>query len=83
MRVLALIPARGGSKGIPRKNVALIGGRPLIAWTVVAALDAGCFARVVVSTDDPEIAEIAQSYGAGCRFSGLRNFPEIRPRRLG
>ncbi|QEE43680.1 acylneuraminate cytidylyltransferase family protein (plasmid) [Rhizobium sp. WL3] len=68
MRVLALIPARGGSKGIPRKNLAPLGGRPLIAWTVLAALDAGCFSQVVVSTDDHEIAAIAKSYGAEVPF---------------
>lgn len=68
MRVLALIPARGGSKGIPRKNLAPIAGRPLVAWTVLAALDADCFDRVVVSTDDPEIAEIAMGYGAEVPF---------------
>jgi CMP-N-acetylneuraminic acid synthetase len=57
--VLGLIPARGGSKGIPRKNLALLGGRPLLAWTVDAARGAGELTRVVVSTDDDEIAAVA------------------------
>lgn len=68
MRTLALIPARGGSKGIPRKNVSMLGGRPLIAWTATAALGSGVFDRVVVSTDDEETAEVARSYGADVPF---------------
>ena len=59
MDVLGLIPARGGSKGIPRKNLALVAGRPLLAWTVDAARDATELTRVVVSTDDDEIADAA------------------------
>jgi CMP-N-acetylneuraminic acid synthetase len=57
--VLGLIPARGGSKGIPRKNLAPLGGRPLLAWAVDAARGAGELTRVVVSTDDDEIAAVA------------------------
>lgn len=68
MRILALVPARGGSKGIPRKNLAPLGDRPLIGWTIGAALDASCFARVVVSTDDPEIGRVAQDCGAEVPF---------------
>lgn len=68
MPTLALIPARGGSKGIPRKNVAMLGDRPLIAWTIDAALQAACFDHVVVSTDDPQIAEVAQLAGAEVPF---------------
>lgn len=67
MTVLALIPARGGSKGIPRKNIAPIAGRPLIAWTIAAALAARVDA-VVVSTDDADIAEIARAAGASVPF---------------
>lgn len=63
-RVLALITARGGSKGLPRKNVLLAGGKPLIAWTVEAAISAECVDRVVVSSDDDEI--IAAAKAAGC-----------------
>jgi CMP-N,N'-diacetyllegionaminic acid synthase len=59
MDVLGLIPARGGSKGIPRKNLAPVGGRPLLAWTVDAARAASELTRVVVSTDDEEIAAAA------------------------
>jgi CMP-N,N'-diacetyllegionaminic acid synthase len=59
MDVLGLIPARGGSKGIPRKNLAEVGGKPLLAWTVEAARAASELTRVVVSTDDDEIAAAA------------------------
>jgi len=61
---VALIPARGGSKRLPRKNIVDFLGRPIIAYTIDAAHDSGCFARVAVSTDDAEIAEIAQRCGA-------------------
>lgn len=66
--VLAVIAARGGSKGIPRKNVRLLGDLPLIAWTVRAALAAKCISRVVVSTDDAEIAMVAREAGAEVPF---------------
>jgi CMP-N-acetylneuraminic acid synthetase len=62
--ILALIPARGGSKGLPRKNVRPFGGRPLIAHTIDSALRSGCFDRVLVSTDDPTIADVARASGA-------------------
>lgn len=68
MRILALIPARAGSKGIPRKNIVKLGDRPLIGWTIAAAREAGCFDRVVVSTDDAEIAEVARAEGAEVPF---------------
>lgn len=61
---LAIIPARGGSKGIPRKNVLLLAGKPLLAHTIEQARASSTINRVVVSTDDPEIATIAQQYGA-------------------
>lgn len=66
--VLAIIPARGGSKGVPRKNVHPLGGLPLITWTVRAALDASCIERVLVSTDDDEIAYSAREAGAEVPF---------------
>ena len=66
--ILALIPARGGSKSIPRKNVKLLGGFPLIAWSIAAGLQAECRPRVVVSTDDDEIAAVARAYGAEAPF---------------
>ncbi|MEO0462655.1 MAG: acylneuraminate cytidylyltransferase family protein [Pseudomonadota bacterium] len=65
---LALIPARGGSKGIPRKNVLDLAGKPLIAWTIEAALGANSVSRVVVTTDDAEIADIAREHGAEVPF---------------
>jgi CMP-N,N'-diacetyllegionaminic acid synthase len=64
VEVVALIPARGGSKGIPRKNLASLGGRPLLAWTVDAARESRSVTRTVVSTEDGEIAEAARSLGA-------------------
>lgn len=68
MEVLAVIPARGGSKGIPRKNVVELLGRPLLWWSVRAALDAETVTRTVLSTDDAEIAEIGASAGAEVPF---------------
>ncbi len=67
MRVLGLVPARGGSKSIPRKNLVELGGVPLIQWTIQAALGSN-LERVVVSTDDDEIAEISQNLGAEVPF---------------
>lgn len=66
--VLALIPARGGSKGIPRKNLLPILGRPLIAYTIEQALAASTITRVIVSTDSPEVATVARDYGAETPF---------------
>lgn len=65
---LAVIPARGGSKRIPRKNIKIFGGKPMIAWSIEAALQSACFDRVIVSTDDVEIAEVASAYGAEVPF---------------
>lgn len=67
MNVL-MIPARGGSKRLPRKNVRLFHGKPMIAWSIKAALASGVATRVVVSTDDDEIAGIAEAYGAEVPF---------------
>ena len=64
MKYLGLIPARGGSKGVPRKNIRTICGHPLIAWTIGAALKSRYLDKVLVSTEDEEIAEISRSYGA-------------------
>ena len=68
MVTLCVIPARGGSKRIPRKNVRPFRGQPMIAWSIQAALASGCFDQVVVSTDDHEIAAVAQEYGATVPF---------------
>lgn len=65
---LAVIPARGGSKRIPRKNIKPFCGKPMIAWSIEAALQSGCFDAVIVSTDDVEIAEVARHYGADVPF---------------
>lgn len=69
-RVLAVVPARGGSKGVPRKNVRRVGDRPLLAHTIETALAMRHrFHRIVVSTDDDEIAEVARRYGAEVPFA--------------
>lgn len=63
-KVVALIPARGGSKSIPKKNIVCLGGKPLIAWTIELALKTPEIDRVIVSTDCDEISKVAQEYGA-------------------
>ena len=68
IQILALIPARGGSKGIPRKNIRPFAGYPLIAWSIAAAKQAACVTRIIVSTDDPEIAAVAREHGAETPF---------------
>lgn len=73
-KVLALIPARGGSKGLPGKNIRTLAGKPLIAWSIEQALNNQYIDDVVVSTDCPEIAKIAKQYGALVPF--------IRPEHL-
>lgn len=65
---LAIIPARGGSKRIPRKNIKPFCGKPMIVWSIEAARQSGCFDRIIVSTDDTEIAEVAQAHGAEVPF---------------
>ncbi len=71
---LCIIPARGGSKRIPRKNIKDFLGKPIIAYSIETALKSGCFDRVIVSTDDEEIASIARQYGAETPF--------VRPKAL-
>lgn len=66
--VLALVPARGGSKAVPRKNVRHLGGKPLIAWAIAAAQQSAMIDRTVVSSDDAEIIATAQSYGCESPF---------------
>lgn len=73
-RVLAVIPARGGSKGLPGKNIKVLAGKPLIAWTIEAALSTAELDRVIVSSDDPDILETAVACGAEAPF--------VRPREL-
>jgi N-acylneuraminate cytidylyltransferase len=65
---VAIIPARGGSKRIPRKNIKDFHGKPLIAYSIEAAINSGCFDHIIVSTDDLEIAEVAKKYGAEVPF---------------
>lgn len=72
--VLAIIPARGGSRSIPRKNIRLLNGIPLIAYSIEAGLQAKLVSRVIVTTDDQEVAEVARRFGA--------DVPFIRPKRL-
>jgi len=73
-KILAIIPARGGSKRLPRKNVLDFYGKPLVAWTIDAAMGCDCIDRVVLSTDDEEIASIGRGYGADA--------PYMRPAHL-
>ncbi len=72
--MLAIIPARGGSKGLPGKNIKNLCGKPLIAYSIESALNSDSVTKVFVSTDDPEIAEIAKEFGAEC--------PYLRPSHL-
>jgi len=74
MRVLGIVTARGGSKGIPRKNIRPLGGKPLIAWTAEAARSARLLTRTVCTTDDEEIAEVARAVGL--------DVPFLRPAQL-
>lgn len=74
MSLVGIIPARGGSRGLPRKNVRTLGGRPIIAFTIEAALGSRLVERVIVSTDSPVIARIAEHYGA--------EVPGLRPAEL-
>lgn len=66
--VLAIIPARGGSKGIPRKNIRCFASHPLVAWSIAAARQSELVTRIIISTDDPEIAEIGKMHGAEAPF---------------
>lgn len=68
MKTIAIIPARSGSKGLPDKNIIELNGKPLIYYTIQAALESGCFDEVMVSTDSEKYAEIAMSYGANVPF---------------
>lgn len=72
--MLAIIAARGGSRGLPRKNVLPFRGRPLIAWTIAAAQASRCIDRLILSTDDPEIASVAGELGCSAPF---RRAPEL------
>lgn len=74
MKILGVIPARGGSKSIPRKNIKELGGKPLIVWTIEAAKEAGILDRVILTTDDLEIAEVGKRYGVEAPF--------MRPKEL-
>jgi len=65
---VAIIPARGGSKRIPRKNIKEFCGKPMIAWSIEAALKSGVFNRIIVSSDDEDIAEVTRQYGAEVPF---------------
>lgn len=66
--IIAIIPARGGSKGLPRKNVRLLGGKPLLAWTIEAAHASRYLDRVILSSDDDEIISVAASFGCDVPF---------------
>lgn len=74
LKILAVIPARGGSKGLPRKNILPLGGKPLISYSIETAKKSRLIDRVIVTTDDKEIADVAKKYGA--------EIPFLRPARL-
>src|SRR5688500_3352584 len=76
--VLALVPARGGSKGIPQKNLRHLRGHPLVGWAVAAGLDASRVDRTICSTDDSDIAEVAANYGADVPFLRPSSLAEDR-----
>jgi len=73
-KTIGIIPARGGSKGIPRKNIKLLADKPLIAWTIETALDSHVLDRIIVSTEDEQIAKVSREWGA--------EVPFLRPARL-
>ncbi|KGJ97010.1 pseudaminic acid cytidylyltransferase [Colwellia psychrerythraea] len=73
---IAIIPARGGSKRIPRKNIKDFCGKPMIAYSIEAAKKSGCFERIIVSTDDSEIASVAKQYGAEVPFTRPDNISD-------
>ena len=74
MKSICLIPARGGSKRIPKKNIKIFHGKPLIAWSIEVAKSSGLFEDIYISTDDEEIAIIAEKHGA--------KIPFLRPEHL-
>ncbi len=76
--IVAIIPARGGSIGIPRKNIADVCGKPLVAYSIEAALAARRVTRVIVSTDDEEIADVSRQYGADVPFLRPRDIAQAR-----
>ena len=73
---IVIIPARGGSKRIPKKNIKLFRGKPMIAWSIEAAIESNCFEKVFVSTDSEEIASIAESLGAWVPFLRPNNISD-------
>ncbi len=79
LKNIALIPARGGSKRIPKKNIVKFSGKPMIAWTIEAAVQSKRFEKVVVSTDDPEISYVAQQYGAEVPFLREEDADDFTP----
>ena len=82
-KIIAIIPARGGSKSIPKKNIINIGGHPLIAYSIAAAKLSELISRVIVSTDSQEIAEIAKRYGAEVPFLRPKKFATDNARDIG
>ena len=83
MKNIAIIPARGGSKRIPRKNIKPFMGKPIIAYSIEAALQSGLFDEVMVSTDDEEIAEIACKYGAQVPVAFIQRLLSSLPKDSG
>lgn len=79
MKIIAVIPARGGSKRIPKKNITDFMGKPLMAWTIEAAQRSNIFDRIIVSTDDSEFADVAEKFGCNVPFLRDTNADDITP----
>ena len=77
MKNIAIILARGGSKRLPRKNILPLGGMPMISWSIKAAIDSGKFSRVIISTEDEEIAQIGRDFGAEVPFLRQNYFDDF------
>ena len=75
--ILAIIPARAGSKGIPNKNIKLLGNKPLIAWTIHAAQKSKYIDKLIVTTDSEDIANVGRQLGAKFPLSGLQNWQKM------
>ena len=79
MKVIAIIPARGGSKRIPKKNIIDFMGKPMIAWTIEAAIKSGIFDKIIISTDSEEIAKVGQDYGIEVPFLRQDKNDDVSP----
>lgn len=79
MKIIAVIPARGGSKRIPKKNIIDFMGKPMMAWTIESAIKSNIFDRIILSTDDPNMAEVGKSFGLDVPFLRINKNDDISP----